>query len=189
MSVIWYFPYTLHSRASLAAQTAKHLPAVWETWVWSLGWKDPLKKGTATHSSILAMDRGAWRAIVIGLQRLEHKWIGLAPICLKWTVDLQVFCADSSKHSDVPWVSPSLTEALLPPGYCPGKGRPRTHLEIKASAAGTANTRESTHSCHTSQARPLCTRSGSRRGKQILSIHLKNCFLFLVILFLTLPRL
>ena len=29
-------------------------PAVWETWVQSLGWKDPLEKGTATHSSILA---------------------------------------------------------------------------------------------------------------------------------------
>ena len=32
----------------------KKLPAVWETWVRSLGWKDPLEKGLATHSSILA---------------------------------------------------------------------------------------------------------------------------------------
>ena len=31
----------------------KNLPAMWETWVWSLGWKDPLEKGKATHSSIL----------------------------------------------------------------------------------------------------------------------------------------
>ena len=38
----------------------KNPPAMWETWVQSLGWEDPLEKGTATHSSILAespMDR------------------------------------------------------------------------------------------------------------------------------------
>ena len=32
----------------------KNLPAKWETWVWSLGQEDPLEKGMATHSSILA---------------------------------------------------------------------------------------------------------------------------------------
>ena len=36
------------------AQLVKNLPAMWETWVWSLGWEDPLEKGMATHSSILA---------------------------------------------------------------------------------------------------------------------------------------
>ena len=36
------------------AQTVKSLPAVWETWVQFLAWEDPLEKGTATHSSILA---------------------------------------------------------------------------------------------------------------------------------------
>ena len=36
------------------AQMVKHLPAMWETWVQSLGWEDPLEKGTATHSSTLA---------------------------------------------------------------------------------------------------------------------------------------
>ena len=36
------------------AQTVKNLPAVRETWVQSLGWEDPLQKGMATHSSILA---------------------------------------------------------------------------------------------------------------------------------------
>ena len=43
-----------YCRASLVAQLVKNLPAVWETWVQSLGWKDPLEKGTATHSRILA---------------------------------------------------------------------------------------------------------------------------------------
>ena len=36
------------------AQTVKNLPALWETWVQSLGWEDPLEKGMATHFSILA---------------------------------------------------------------------------------------------------------------------------------------
>ena len=41
-------------RASLVAQTVKNLSAMWETWVRSLSWKDPLEEGLATHSSILA---------------------------------------------------------------------------------------------------------------------------------------
>ena len=36
------------------AQLVKNPPAMWETWVQSLGWEDPLEKGKATHSSILA---------------------------------------------------------------------------------------------------------------------------------------
>ena len=40
--------------ASLVVQRLKHLPAMRETWVRSLGWEDPLEKDMATHSSILA---------------------------------------------------------------------------------------------------------------------------------------
>ena len=36
----------------LVAQLEKNLPAMWETWVQSLSWEDPLEKGMATHSSI-----------------------------------------------------------------------------------------------------------------------------------------
>ena len=57
-----------YSWASLVAQAVKNPPAMWETWVSSLGWEDPLEKGMATHSSVLAwripMDREAWRATV-----------------------------------------------------------------------------------------------------------------------------
>ena len=42
------------TRASFVAQSVKNLPAVQETWVPPLGWEDPLEKGMATHSSILA---------------------------------------------------------------------------------------------------------------------------------------
>ena len=43
-----------YSWASLVAQLVKNPPAMWETWVQSLGWEDPLEKGKATHSSFLA---------------------------------------------------------------------------------------------------------------------------------------
>ena len=55
------------------AQLIKNLPAMWETWVRSLGGEDLLEEGLATHSSILAwgipMDRGAWQAIVHGVAK------------------------------------------------------------------------------------------------------------------------
>ena len=38
----------------IGAQTVKNLPAMWKTWFQSLSWEDPLEKGMATHSSILA---------------------------------------------------------------------------------------------------------------------------------------
>ena len=43
-----------YSWSSLVAQLVKNLPTIRETWVQSLGWEDPLEKGEATHSSILA---------------------------------------------------------------------------------------------------------------------------------------
>ena len=53
-----------YSWASLVAQMIKIPPEMLETCIQSLGWEDPLEKGMATHSSILAcripMDRGAW---------------------------------------------------------------------------------------------------------------------------------
>ena len=56
--------------ASLIAQLVKNPPAMWETWVHSLGWEDPLEEGIATHSIILAwripMDSGAWRLSPVG---------------------------------------------------------------------------------------------------------------------------
>ena len=42
------------SWASLVTQLVKNLPAMWETWVRSLGWEDPLEKEKATHFTILA---------------------------------------------------------------------------------------------------------------------------------------
>ena len=46
---------------------------MWETWVWSLGWEDPLEKGKATHSSIPAW-RNRWTVQSMGSQRVGHDW-------------------------------------------------------------------------------------------------------------------
>ena len=54
---------------SLVAKMVKNLPAVQETWVHLLGWEDPLEKGMATHSSILAC-RSPWTEDPGGLQSL-----------------------------------------------------------------------------------------------------------------------
>ena len=43
-----------YSQASLVAQLVKNPPAMWESWVRSLGWEDPLERGKAIHSGIMA---------------------------------------------------------------------------------------------------------------------------------------
>ena len=57
-------------KASLVAQLVKNPPAMWDTWAQSLGWEDPLEKGKATHSSILA-----WR-IPRTVQPIESQRVG-----------------------------------------------------------------------------------------------------------------
>ena len=62
--------------ASLVAQMVKNPPIIWETWVQSMDLEDPQEEGMVTQSKILAwrlaMDRGAWKATVHGLQRFGH---------------------------------------------------------------------------------------------------------------------
>jgi len=57
------------------AQTVKNLPAMQETPVQSLGWEDPLEKGMATHSSILAW-RIPWTEEAGGLQSIDLQRVG-----------------------------------------------------------------------------------------------------------------
>ena len=67
-----------YSWASLVAQMVKNPLAMWEIWVLSLDWEDPLEEGMANHSSILAwripMDRGAWQATVHGVTK-SRTWL------------------------------------------------------------------------------------------------------------------
>ena len=60
-----------YSWASFVPQLVKNPPAMQETWVRPLGWENPLEKGKATHSSILAW-RTPWTIQSMGLQRVGH---------------------------------------------------------------------------------------------------------------------
>ena len=65
----------IHIWASLVAQMVKDPPAMWKTWVRSLGWEDPLEKGMATHSSILAW-KIPWTEEPGGLQSMGSQSVG-----------------------------------------------------------------------------------------------------------------
>ena len=93
---------------SLVAQMVKNLPAVLETRVWSLGGEDPLEKGTATRSSILAWRICGQRSLVDyspwGSQRVRHNWATntFTFYLLRKNV-LSTFCVlniDSCRHLD-----------------------------------------------------------------------------------------
>ena len=68
--------------ASLIAQLVKNPPAMQETWVQSLGWEDPLKKGKATHSNILAW-RLPWTIKSMGSQRVRHDRVTFSSLHFK----------------------------------------------------------------------------------------------------------
>ena len=65
----------MEKRASRVIQIVKNLPAMQETWVQYLGWEDPLEKGRATHSSILAW-RTPWTEALGGLQSMASQRVG-----------------------------------------------------------------------------------------------------------------
>ena len=66
------FHHSIKDGASLVALTVKNLPAMLETWVQPLSQEDPLEKGMATHSSILAW-RAPWPEEPGGLQSMGRK--------------------------------------------------------------------------------------------------------------------
>ena len=70
--------WTAYVQTSLVAQMVKHLSTMWETWVQSLGWEDPLEKEMAIHSSTTAW-KIPWmeepgRLQSMGSQRVGHNW-------------------------------------------------------------------------------------------------------------------
>ena len=72
--------------AFLVAQMVKNVPAIWETWVRSLGWEDPLEKGMGNQLQYSClenpMDRGAWRAKVHGVTK-SWTWLSKAQYMLR----------------------------------------------------------------------------------------------------------
>ena len=68
------------SSISIVAHLAKNLSAMWKTWVQFLGWEDPLEKGKATRSSILA-SRIPWTVQSVGLQRVRATFTFNEKVC------------------------------------------------------------------------------------------------------------
>ena len=70
--------WPFESGASLVAQLVNNLPAMWETWVQSLGWGDPLEESLEAHSSNLTwsipMGRGAWGTAIHGVAKSWTQW-------------------------------------------------------------------------------------------------------------------
>ena len=113
---------------SLVAQMVKNLPAMWETKAWSLGWEDPLEKGVATHSSILARKSRGERHLVgcspcghVGWGRTESLlFVCFAFIIISWQ-DCEA--AANGQPSQTPrWLS--LSTRRNPNGFkeCHGTG-------------------------------------------------------------------
>ena len=96
-----------YSWTFLVAQLVKNLPTMRETWVQSLGWEDPLEKGKATDSCILAW-RIPWTVQSLGLQRVNHDWVTftfhflweLEPTPVAWSSSLYKQCKDTKSLFD-----------------------------------------------------------------------------------------
>ena len=126
----------------MVAQTVKNLSAFWETWVQSLGWEDPLEKGTATHSSILAWripSTGAWQATVHAVSK-NWTWLSDFHFHLEYPVHDRIlaffpfipyprshFLHPISTPHFLTYTSPSLTELRLP-SFCSHKCHCTSHV-------------------------------------------------------------
>ena len=111
-----------YSWACLVSELVKNLPATQETWVWSLGWEDPLEKETATHSSILAW-RIPWTVYPCGCKESDTtERLSLFSLMESYSISFLVLMTFTSSLS-LPLLSgPSLPAFLfsflsLPP--CP----------------------------------------------------------------------
>ena len=76
-------------QASLVSQTVKNPPAMWETWVRSLGWEDSLENDMATHTSILAGE-SPWTEEAGGLRSMGSQRVG------------QDWATNSTTHANIP---------------------------------------------------------------------------------------
>ena len=107
-----------YSWASLVAQTIKNPPECRRPWFWSLGWEDPLEKGTATHSSIPAW-RIPWteepgRLKSMGLQRVGHNWLTFT--FTKESVRHRFECQFGSYHRENLFISKKLHFSIFKMG-------------------------------------------------------------------------
>ena len=129
------------STSLVAQMVKKNLPAMQETWVQSVGWKDPLEKGVATHSSILAW-RIPWTEEPGGLQvhGVVNSWTWLSDsdtflllkrnfrdpdmwlvkiFLLRWRVSYCVWALLQPKKRHTTWWDSWVLETTYSSGYAP----------------------------------------------------------------------
>ena len=117
---------------SLVAQLVKNLPAMQETWVWSLGWEDPLEKGTATHSSIWPEEFHGVESIVS--QRVGHRGVTFTftfiLTCIYYYDNIQnIFTVLKILCSTYSPSEPNHCSFLLSLWVCPFKNVIKNHIE------------------------------------------------------------
>ena len=91
------------------AQMVKNPPALWETWVWSLGWEDSLEKGMATHSSVLSWriprTKEPGRLSSMGQKEWDTtEWLWLSPLVTLVSLDSQLYLLSSECPLSFSWV-------------------------------------------------------------------------------------
>ena len=97
---------------------------MWETWVQSLGWEDPLEKGTATYSSILAW-RIPWKEEPGGLQYIGRKELGTTKVTKQAHTCAQVkfFTGSSIKYNQIAYAAATAKSLQSCPTLCdPSRG-------------------------------------------------------------------
>ena len=109
-SALFIYGGIIFIRPSLVAQMVKHLPTMWETRVWSLGWEDPLEKEMATYSSILAWkipwtEELGW-LLSMESKRVGHNWVTSLSLSLYILFILFMGFSRQEYWSGLPFLSP-----------------------------------------------------------------------------------
>ena len=115
----------------LGGSTGKNLPAMWETWVWSLGWEDPLEKGATTRYNVLTwtIPCSVWPMRLQSAHRTERLYfhfhcspVASTPAEHRWAVPL---CGQQREWWHARWLPcPGLSHSSVLAWGIPGTGEP-----------------------------------------------------------------
>ena len=121
LSTIFIYGIYIYIWDSLVAQMVKCLPAMWETWVRSLGGEDPLEKEMATHSSILTWEipwtEEAGGLESMGSQRVRNNWVTNFHFQGKWIRRRMKKCRREQSTHWAHWLQTILMATVHP--SCP----------------------------------------------------------------------
>ena len=107
-----------YSLATLVSQVVKNLPTMWETWIWSLVWEDPLENGMAAHSSIFAW-RIPWtespgRLQSMGSQRVGHDWATITHSLMIHILMIYIGTKTIWPQADSPFLNITISVLTIP---------------------------------------------------------------------------